>query len=148
MKKIILIVILILLAGISVVYASNYPQLTGTWVGTTYGHGYFPIKGTTEYQKFLDGRESMKVHYIIQEQKERLFWGIKKVFTDTGEIMFEEEFSGAFERDSQRFYIIEHLDGKGMGQVINGNEIDIVYLEGNDLPKVMIYQLVLKDDES
>ena len=110
---------LILLAGISVVYASNYPQLTGTWVGSTYGHGYFPIKGTTEYHKFLDGRESMKVHYIIQEQKERLFWGIKKVFTDTGEMMFEEEFSGAFEKDSQRFYIIEHLDGTGMGQVIN-----------------------------
>ncbi len=134
-------------------FSGEYYNLQGTWSGFAYGHGYFRhISIDANDLVYMDTREDelLRYEFVIEEQNGRVFWGTKIVYLSDSqnsggeETMIKEGFSGAFERDSNNFYIVEHDDGLAFGKVLPDGEIEIIYKENEEQPRILIYELKRK----
>ncbi len=134
-------------------FSGEYYDLQGTWGGFAHGHGYFRhISIDADDLVYMDTREDelLRYEFVIEGQNGRVFWGTKIVYlsdsqsSEGEEMMIEEGFSGAFERDSNNFYIVEHEDGLAFGKVLSDGEIEIIYKENEEQPRILIYELSRK----
>jgi len=137
MKK--LLVAIAILAGLAFAMTawtqkSPQPNLVGTWEGSTVSH-----------HKDRGHVQSAQYTFVIQEQKGRIFTGYKAwnlLGVDT-----TEAFSGVISRDGKKFYTAEHDDGFGFGDIISGTQIEVIYLESLNKPKVVLKMLKKTSDK-
>ncbi len=134
-------------------FSGEYYDLTGLWDGFAYGHGYFRHISTSEDDLvYMNTKEDglLRYEFEIEGQNGRVFWGTKKVYLKNPPGSAEEErmifegFSGVFERESNNFYLVEHDDGLAFGKVLADGEIEIIYKENENEPRILIYELTRK----
>ena len=143
MKRILLLSFVVCFLLTSILLAFDYPNITGEWIGSSYGHGNV-IMDDSDEAVYYDGRGLDNIHFHILEQNGRIFWGVKMVYDPNGDLLREEGFSGLFKKDSDHFHILEHDDGSGKGIMISINEIEIIYTENENYPLMLIYELKRK----
>lgn len=131
MKK--FLVVFAILAGLALTTTAwaqktAMPNLVGTWEGTTVSH-----------HKDRSHVQSSQYTFVIEEQKGRIITGYKAwnlLGVDT-----TESFSGIISRDGKKFYTAEHDDGYGFGDIFSSTQIEVIYLESGDKPKVVLKML-------
>lgn len=124
MKTGILLTLLIIgLLGISTVTADTaaIPDLKGNWTGTSVGHA----KET--------GYDDLS-HYLyklsITEQRDRVFNGTITFLTkEDNKVLGDKGFSGVIGPDMKTIYLSEYDIGLDIGQVIDADTLEIIYLE-------------------
>ncbi len=117
---------LFLLAGIFVCTADSptVPDIIGNWVGTSVGHDR--VHGYLEYPGY-------DLLMSITKQQGRVFNGTLTVRNRvTGTTDEPEGFSGVFGPDRKTLFLSEYNSGFDIGQLIDENTLEIIYLEGGD----------------
>lgn len=113
---------------------SPQPNLVGTWEGSTVSH-----------HKDRGHVQSAEYTLVIEEQKGRIFTGYKAwnlLGVDTTEAL-----SGIISRDGKKFYTAEHDDGYGFADIISSSQIEVIYLESGNKPKVVLKMLKKTSDK-
>ena len=130
MKRIIGLALVLVLLMASAASAVEYPQLVGTWEGTT--TGYNPDKGFVENTLVFE----------VKEQKDGAFWGVKTVkLVVTGKEM-TEKFCGTVTPDGE-VLATEFSDGYYRGSV-TGDEMVLQYVEAGPRAKAFTHAMMRK----
>ncbi len=143
MKKIVPAVLLLLLLSAGTALAFDYPDITGRWIGSSYGHGNTIMDDRNEFVVY-DGRGLNNIVYVVHGQDGRIFWGRKTVHNPKGDVMIEENFSGVFGRNSSEFHIMEHIDGSSSGTAISPDQLEIIHMDHHaedETSVLLIYEL-------
>ena len=123
MKLVVFLSALISLGSMSKVSADEFPNMVGTWEGTSealiFGNALYykdnPSEGIT--------RQS-SAHFVINltHQEGRLFWGTMTSSRIT------EQWIGAFWNDGASFKAVDS-DGQVVGRMIDKNTMEVIYTQ-------------------
>lgn len=104
--------------------AAETPGLLGNWTGTMIGYDYG--EGYNDYPGYT-------MTLAVTEQRDRLFSG-EISFTDPNgsRIWGTTPFAGAIGRDGRTLTIIENGGGHSSGSLIAPDEMELIYIQGNE----------------
>ncbi|WP_320170123.1 calcium-binding protein [Maridesulfovibrio sp.] len=120
---------IVLMMMSSAVFAADYPEIRGSWVGTV---KMMKKDGTTITSKAL---------FVINKQDGSLFAGYKAWFGAKSDYAITEGFSGVIGADKVSLYLAEHEDGYTQGTLTSPQTMSLYYLENGRKAKAIYYQM-------
>ncbi|MFH0966771.1 MAG: hypothetical protein V1862_03695 [Methanobacteriota archaeon] len=135
-----LVILLLVGTGFSSAESQAIPDLIGNWTGTYVGH---------EQEGGYGNLSEWIILLAIMEQKERVFNGtISYQKKSDDNIDGTHGFSGAVGPDLKSIYLAEYSNGISIGQIIDPDTLEIIYLDSGKKGSVAIYTFTRDTSDS